>query len=270
MVRYIRASVNNDIFTTESTGMSFYDNFLDKDDLKYMQDSRNLTGEIKYMTPSEYYSECAKLFGSSVDRLVEQRTDDSLKNLVQLIKQGKRLYLPIINYPQEGQEGLHRMLAAKTVYGDDIELPVLVVTTYDEEREQRTKRRQEMKEFEEFEFVDVCSSAIYDMTDTDKECPGYSEILEQFNKLSESIALKRYSVDIVVDSEIVNTDEGHVIKAYLDEYQNMTNPDPFAKRVGWLEDMYMMPEVDDLDDRETIDDIVSQLISDDIEQQLYK
>jgi len=50
-----------------TTGTSYYDSFLNSKDLRYMESAKNRTGHIEYLTPLEYYQECAnKVFNSSV------------------------------------------------------------------------------------------------------------------------------------------------------------------------------------------------------------
>lgn len=44
-----------DIFDLTKTGYSYYDNFLNKKDLEYMQKSKGLTGRIEYMRPGDYF-----------------------------------------------------------------------------------------------------------------------------------------------------------------------------------------------------------------------
>ena len=114
-----------------STGTSYYDNFLNDKDLKYMQKSKNRTGEIVMMSPAEYYEECAtNIFeGSSVTSLKLQRGSNSelIQQYEEDMKNGDKFPLCYLNYPDHAQEGLHRMMAAGNVYGWDTKFPVLVV-----------------------------------------------------------------------------------------------------------------------------------------------
>lgn len=122
----------------KSTGVSYYDDFLNPKDLKYMETNKNLTGYIEYMTPLKYYKECAKIFNSSVESLKRQRRHDesSIDTLTNAVESGQKFYLPYINYANAGQEGLHRMMVLADVFGwDDEEFPVLVVEFVDENLE---------------------------------------------------------------------------------------------------------------------------------------
>lgn len=127
------------------TGMSFYDQFLGTSELDYLRDNKNLKGTVVKMSPKEYYQNCAyKIFNTSTQKLKTERGEydrpiiEKLKNVVNIYK--RKLCMPMINYADKGQEGLHRMLAIAEMFGWDHEVPVLVVEWYDEERADREKR----------------------------------------------------------------------------------------------------------------------------------
>lgn len=127
----------SDCIDTSSTGVSFYDSFLDAKYTRYLQNSKNLVGSIEYLTPREYYEACADIFNSTVASLVEQRRNDpdSLDWLLDQLESGKKFPLPYVNYAQKGQEGLHRMLILANNFGwDDETFPVLVIRYADERR----------------------------------------------------------------------------------------------------------------------------------------
>lgn len=121
----------------ESTGVSYYDNFLNSADLHYMETHKNRTGKVVMMTPEEYYQECAtKVFTTSSDKLkAQRRANDLVDKYAQDMKSGDKFPLPYIDYPNHGQEGLHRMMAAGNVWGWDTQFPVLVVTSVDDQVE---------------------------------------------------------------------------------------------------------------------------------------
>lgn len=138
MKRYIRCSTssNPDIFELD-THVSYYNNFLNEKDLAYMQKAKNRTGEIEYMTPTQYYEECAdKIFEVSVSRLKKQRSANA--NLISEYKKnmlaGDKFPLCYLNYADQTQEGLHRMMAAGEAFGWDVKVPVLCVNVFDEQR----------------------------------------------------------------------------------------------------------------------------------------
>lgn len=145
----------NNIIDTTKTGISFYDDFLNPSDAKYMREEKNLKGEIVKMSPQEYYEECAKYMwpgrNVTVDKLKYERgvlgakTIEKLKNV--LLKYKLKLCMPMINYVDPGQEGLHRMYVIGELYGWDFKVPVLKITYADEDRAKREaeeKRKQEI------------------------------------------------------------------------------------------------------------------------------
>lgn len=141
-------------FNTESTDTSYYDRFLNDEGRKYMEESRNVTGSITYMTPSQYYEECADLFNSSVQDIVRGREYSKGRDGVRLVDsykqsmlKGDKFPLCFIDYSNESQEGLHRMYAAGEAFGWSTKFPVLVVTVYDEARAELDKKWDELNRF---------------------------------------------------------------------------------------------------------------------------
>ncbi|WP_300924751.1 hypothetical protein [uncultured Clostridium sp.] len=125
------------LFTLNKTGMSFYDNFLNDKELKYMQKNKGLDGEIIYMTPGEYFQKSAKIRGLDPERLYNNiiKDEGSMDDLRTVVKKYKRrLNLPFLNLSEgdygPGQEGNHRMALAAEMFGWNEKFPVLVVTTY--------------------------------------------------------------------------------------------------------------------------------------------
>ena len=135
-----------DIISTKTTGVSFYNQFLGTSELDYLRDHKNLKGEIVKMSPNEYYDECAKTCWNgrtSAEKLKMQRKSDEetieyLKNVVMVFK--RKLCLPMLNYAEQEQEGLHRMMVVGELLGWDFKVPVLVVRFADEDRAQRDKQ----------------------------------------------------------------------------------------------------------------------------------
>lgn len=137
MKRYIRS--NADVFKLD-TGVSYYNNFLNEKDLAYMQKSKNRTGEVVYMTPVQYYEECAKhIFeDTTVESLKLQRSSNSeyINKYKEDMLAGDKFPLCYLNYADNGQEGLHRMMAAGEAFGWNTKFPVLVVRAVDSRVEQ--------------------------------------------------------------------------------------------------------------------------------------
>ena len=131
-----------DLFDTNRTGMSFYDNFLENPE--YMEKSKNLKAEIVMMSPEEYFEECAKIFKSTSKNQIAQTSADKttiefLNRIISISK--KKFPLPFLNYAQQTQEGRHRMYVAAMLTSWDIKFPVLVVTHANEQL--ATKQEQE-------------------------------------------------------------------------------------------------------------------------------
>lgn len=132
MKRWIHASSSaSQAIDTTTTGTSYYNDFLNESDAAYMKKNKNRIGNIVMMSPEEYFKTCAeKVFtGTSVSSLIYQRRrdDDSLDNLKSMLDEGKKFWLPYINIPDSGQEGLHRMLVLGDTFGWDTKFPVLLV-----------------------------------------------------------------------------------------------------------------------------------------------
>ena len=145
---YIRSSKEIDFGEScpfkRTTDTSYYDNFLNDKDLKYMQNAKNRTGEIVMMSPNEYIEQCANVIfhgRHTVDQIVKSRRYS--KNLdtdipivteyAEAMKSGSKFPLCYLNYAEDGQEGLHRMIAAGDAYGFDTKFPVLVIKPFDED-----------------------------------------------------------------------------------------------------------------------------------------
>lgn len=142
------------IFDTTKTGMSYYDQLIPgHPENTYMKEAKNLKGEIVYLTPLEYYQECAKnIFNTSVESLKKQRScsQEYIEKLKKIITKKKKCFpLTFLNYADKSQEGLHRMMVAGELFGwDKVKFPVLAINFYDVERnnrEEKAKRLVEIK-----------------------------------------------------------------------------------------------------------------------------
>ena len=137
---YGTGEINGTDIFANTTGISFYDNLLNKP--QEMIKHYNLVGEIVYMTPKQYVEECVnKIFtNTSFDNVVRQRQHDKYSNdeIKEVIDNGVRLFMSFINYAEKGQEGLHRMIIMAEMFGwNDVKFPVLAVNWYDEEAHNR-------------------------------------------------------------------------------------------------------------------------------------
>lgn len=152
---YKTAPVNGtDVVDLHKTGMSFYDDFLSKDEskLNYLRNNKNLDGKIVMMSPEEYFSACSKYaFGNnhpSVDTLKAQRRHDTntLKHLQDVLTVYKKKFpMPMLNIAESGQEGLHRMMVIGDMFGWDHKVPVLVVDWADKQRAYEAEKRKHVE-----------------------------------------------------------------------------------------------------------------------------
>lgn len=124
------------VFDTSNTNMSYYNEFLRPDDLKYLQKSKNKTGEIVMMSPFEYFHRCSRDIFKNVsvyDLENSRRASEYYPKYVEAMRNGETFPMTMLDYTSHGQEGLHRMLAAADVFGWHKKFPVLVVDYFDKE-----------------------------------------------------------------------------------------------------------------------------------------
>lgn len=121
-----------------------HNEFLDPEGLKNQQKNKNRTGDIVYMSPSDYFDLCAEMFrqtsnpNSSVQSLKKQRGEwdkEDVDKYKQMMQNGVKFDMPYISFVDGSQEGLHRMYCVGELYGWDTEVPVLVIKPYDKELE---------------------------------------------------------------------------------------------------------------------------------------
>lgn len=118
-------------FKLDHVGMSHYDSIIGKDKIgkvtesEYYKFEKGLSGRIVYLTPDKYFDELERtdiyenpregIDQSNVDRIAED------------LSKGIKYNIPFINYAESSQEGRHRMMACKKLYGADTRVPCLVV-----------------------------------------------------------------------------------------------------------------------------------------------
>lgn len=97
------------------TGVSAYEDF------------KNNGGQILEMSPQQYLHECAhNIFESTYENQVMVTAGDAgiTKDLVDKITHGTKMYMPVLDYQTDNQEGRHRAMAAMLLGIDRI--PVLI------------------------------------------------------------------------------------------------------------------------------------------------
>ena len=120
-------------FTIEKTGMSGYDDVLeqidvDKKGYRYTRNSKYGLAYIAEMSPLEYMDRCAleifkRTYHSNLYGTLA--SDGDVDKYADMMKNGTKFDLPMLNYNTMQQEGRHRALAA---YLNGIEkMPVLVI-----------------------------------------------------------------------------------------------------------------------------------------------
>jgi len=260
---YVKASTDTKgIFDTSTTHMSYYDNFLNEKDLKYMQEAKNLDGKIVYMTPDEYFEGAAKIFGQkyTTKQLEEQRSDSFTPQYVEDMKNGDRFPLCFLDYANNGQEGLHRMLAAKIAFGPDVKYPVLVVTPYDQELWDLWRLLDDIRNFERYEFKEVIKEAEDELSDWSEPVPD--DIAEQMHNKIDEIA-DRLGYDIEVECQ-VNDYQGDLrLDVTLTSYQGhvIDSAQP-SNASPWLGNMF---DMDENKSDEEIDELLDGLDDSDFE-----
>lgn len=144
----------SDVVDTHTTGVSFYDDFLNPKQLDYLKQEKNLVGKIVMMSPETYYQECEK-YGFdhvvSAENLKKQRAADTktIQHLTNVLTKYKHKFpLPFINKAHQGQEGLHRMLVIANLFGWDHEVPVLIVEWADPDRASREAEEERVSKLE--------------------------------------------------------------------------------------------------------------------------
>lgn len=118
---------DGDYIDITTTGVPFYDELMNSITLS---DTYNITRHIKYISPNEYYEECAILCGGTTrDKLKNYYTSYDLSYLKEVILNDKKKFtLPYLNYTTDQcQEGFHRMACLGELFGWDVKFPVLII-----------------------------------------------------------------------------------------------------------------------------------------------
>ncbi len=257
MKRYIYASIGIDLSVFDGTpfkpdtGTSYYDNFLNANDLAYMQKAKNRNGEIIMMTPNEYFEACANdIFEGrhTVADLKRQREYSRFKDgkafidkYVEDMKSGDKFPLCFLNYADSSQEGLHRMYAAGEAFGWDTKFPVLVVTINDQAWEDFVNLRCEASKFEDYGFKDICELAADSISNWREPPP---DNLEELYRNAIIATAKNQGYDIDAEVELRIHDEHQQLQAWISRYKDyqyevLSNPYEV-----WVDDLYDMGQYD--------------------------
>jgi hypothetical protein len=270
---YIRATTeNHDVFEM-STHTSYYDNFLNEKDLEYMRKAKNRDGEIVMMTPDEYFEYASEIFhhNSSPSDLVDQRSDKYTDQYVKDMKNGDKFPLCYLNFADPGQEGLHRMLAAKRAFGPDVKYPVLVVTVYDQNVEDEQKLWKDIHKFEHGDFYNIVEWLASHISHKYHVPPeNLVEIAEKF--MQSELDYYKDSEEDFPTVEFTCTiwdygESGKRLCVYLTSFNGYDIDDPdMMQNSPWFDDMFDYVESTlDSDDFELSDDEIDKLLEQDLE-----
>lgn len=117
------------VISTKSTGMPYYDRFLNPKDKEYLMVTKGKLGKVEYMSPDQYISLCAQhIFRVSKSKIMNGVHEDKAKKYANEMSNGTKFDMPVIDYASRSQEGRHRALAARINLVDKI--PVLVVSEW--------------------------------------------------------------------------------------------------------------------------------------------
>jgi len=100
---------NCDVFSTHTTAQD-YDDVLLNVQGRYQ---RSMEGKVVQMTPEEYLDRCAQLQGNSIHTQHELLDRSKIRAFAERMSKGEKFALPYIDYYQKQQEGRHRVMAAK-------------------------------------------------------------------------------------------------------------------------------------------------------------
>ncbi len=283
LVRYITAdtevTVDTHMFNGTpfkcDTDTSYYNDFLNDEDLKYKQEAKNRTGKIVMMSAKEYYDYCANdIFKGrhSVEELMQQREyskfeDDTrfVDKYAEDMRNGAKFPLCYLNFADSSQEGLHRMYAAGEAFGWNTKFPVLVVTVYDKEIERKNTQYQDAVKFNKYYLPDICEEASDNILDWDSPPPeNFIEIFhnEIVKVASTFTADDEGPFDIDVTIEINTVDDGiptsvyhNEIAIYLSRYEDYNFDTLSNPHIMWLEDLYDMTPKSDKQPDKSLDNI---------------
>lgn len=258
------ASHPDSVFNTQTTNMSYYDRFLNERDLKYMQEAKNLDGQIVYMTPDDYFKGAATIFGHkyTTRQLEEQRSDSLTPEYVEAMKNGDQFPLCFLDYANKGQEGLHRMFAARIAFGPNVKYPVLVITPCDQELWDKWELLDKINQFERYEFKDMIEDMERALGDWSIAPP--EDIADQAKAYIES-RFNRRGIDVTVNCKVNDYQGDKRLDVTLIEYNGHKIEDTEPSSASpWLGNMFDL-DADNEDKDIDIDKLLDETDLSDLE-----
>ena len=239
--------------------VSFYNDFLKPSEQEYLAKEKNLKGSIEYMTPAEYYSECAtKVFTSSVEKLKMERERDTytiqhLNDVIDIYK--KQFPIAIINYAEREQEGLHRMYVVGERFGWNTKHPVLVIRWADEDRAYREACAKQKARIESYIRNAIKKASYY----------TYYSIDELVSQLQSEVEKELQYVDefenVGIKVKLERDDAEEAFEVIVNDYYHEYMYDDMIKMKEPVETED--DSLDDIDDDLDIDDWLAKYLSKD-------
>ena len=115
---------NVDIIDSSHTDIGKYDNMLKSPE--YHKKEKGVKFEIVNMSPDEYLSKVAQMQGVSLSDTLRMISEENMQELREVVKAGKKLPLPFLDYADNFQEGRHRAVLAKEL--GQTSIPVMIIT----------------------------------------------------------------------------------------------------------------------------------------------
>ena len=192
---------------------------------------------LTYMTCDEYLNKCIyDIFKSNYDKTVTNSINwDNVDKYAELMKQGVKFPTPYLDYVNKGQEGRHRALAFKQVFGNDAEMPVIELypsnPTLDEIYEYCENRWQDGEQWMEYVAPNFGYSTkeIYDYLGKE-----YIEPIEDEEETYEPDDLNNID-DLLDDEDLIDTNDEDDMEEFLDE--NVETP--FAITIKKLSEIFI-------------------------------
>ena len=210
---------------------------------QYMIDEKNKKGEIKMLSPEEYYEICAAQFGTTPEDLKQGRSTppEYIKALERVITVKKKKFpMPFIDYTEKGsQEGLHRMMAAGNLFGWDHKFPVLVIDWADKARHEKEVDDDRRWELERNIDRALENALLYTYTSTEE---FQSQLQEELN--TEINGRYSYEPDVKFTLHLDNPKSSITVDDVTVEFDtNRIEVDPDRNY-----DDIELPELDDIED----------------------
>ncbi len=169
------------VFYITTTDMPHYDQLLDPTKAEYFAKEKGEKGTIIWVTPDEALAKGAEIHGVSIEEELRIVSEEAISKYTEMMKQGEKFPLPVLDYKRKDQEGRHRILAAKKA--GETRIPVLVVEVVEDYPDLKPPITPEVRDL--------------DITFSDRISENIQKELEKvLESIPESIAFKINEIDI--------------------------------------------------------------------------